>query len=226
MGVTGITKSGGIEITRGSKDGRITVSGQGIEIRRENKPIIHEERGAGFVYLLIDCSGSMADYDKFNQAKEGALGFARDALAKGYLVGLIKFATLAEHLCEPQQKISTLQSYLMELETGLTTNMTAAIKMADQKLAEKTGARVMVIITDCFPNSKTGTLNAATQAKIKGIDIMTIGTDDTDEDFLKKLASRQELGVKVQREYLKETITMAATNLPLLGSGSAVKKGG
>ena len=83
----------------------------------------------------------------------------------------------------------------------------------------KKGLLVMVIITDGVPDSQVEALTEAEQAKKKGIEIITIGTDDADSNFLKKIASRANLGVKVTREQFKEGITSAAKMLPQLGSG-------
>ena len=50
----------------------------------------------GTVYLLLDCSGSMGYDSKLEQAKSGAIGYAKDAQDKGFSVGIIQFPTQAE----------------------------------------------------------------------------------------------------------------------------------
>ena len=57
-------------------------SGKPVALRRSSK----------IVYLLIDCSGSMAEGNKIEQAKKGAIGFAEEAQRKEYAVGLIQFS--------------------------------------------------------------------------------------------------------------------------------------
>jgi len=205
----------GIEIIK-TQDKRITVSQEGIEIKREGKPISFEAPTVGFVYLAVDCSGSMSG-DKLSQAKSGAINFAKDALEKGYLTGLIQFESSAAHLCEPTKEISVLEKYLKQIGAGGSTNMAEAIQIAHQRLGKKKGLRVMVIATDGMPDSKGKALDKAQQAKKEGIEIITIGTDDADRNFLKKLASRTDLGVKVAREQFGESITSAAKMLPQLG---------
>jgi len=54
----------------------------------------------------------------------------------------------------------------------------------------------------------------AGEAKNAGIEIITIGTDDADEEFLRLLASRKELATKVIREQLGQAIADAAKMLP------------
>lgn len=215
--------SQGIEITRVPEDKRIAISERGLEIRREGKHIRFEMPTAGFVYLLIDCSPSMImPRSKLSQAKNGAINFAKDALKKGYLVGLIKFNEYATHLCAPTEVISVLERYLKTLKTDQCTYMARAIDLAHQKLKNQRGIRVMVIATDGMPNELGDprlTLETGAKAKRDGIDIITIGTDDADKDFLKKLASRTNLGVKVSREQFGKGISSVAKMLPQLERG-------
>jgi len=211
----------GIEIVRSSRDKRITISRGGIEIQREGKPISFEVPTIGFVYMVVDCSTSM-EGDKLGQAKNGAINFAKDALEKGYLTGLIQFKSFATHLCEPTKEISILERCLKQMGAGGGTNMAEAIQIAHQRLGRKKELRVMVIVTDGAPDSKEKALDEAQRAKKEGIEIITIGTDDADRNFLKKIASRANLGVKVTREQFKKGVTSAAKMLPQLGSG---KKG-
>lgn len=216
--------SQGIEITRKPEDKRIAISEQGLEIRHEGKPISFEMPTAGFVYLVVDCSGSMEEGNKLNQAKKGTINFAKEARNKGYLTGLIKFESSATHLCEPVRDVSVLEKEVERINIGGSTNMAAAIVLAHQKLNNRKGTRVMVLVTDGMPTEYGDpelSLRAGERAKKDGIDIITIGTDDADSNFLKRLASRTDLGVKVSREQLGISITSAAKILPQLGPGKS-----
>lgn len=207
-----------IEITRSSQDKRIAISRQGIEIRREGRPVSFEVPAIGFVYMVVDCSTSM-EGDKLSQAKNGTINFAEDALKKGFLTGLIQFESVVTHLCEPIKEISALERCLKQIEAGGGTNMAEAIQVARQRLGKKKELRVVVIVTDGAPDSKEEALNNAQKAKDEGIEIITIGTDDADRSFLKKIASREDLGIKVAKEKFKESIASAAKVLPQLNSG-------
>lgn len=182
-------------------------------IRKRSADIVRKAASEASVYLVVDCSGSMAG-QKLTQAKKGAVDFAEDARRKGYSVGLIRFSSIATHLCEPQGQISVLNRYLRAMDANGSTNMTDAILLALQNLRDRKEHRAMVVVTDGMPDSPSTALESARQAKANGIDILTIGTDDADRDFLAKLASRTGLAVKVAREQLGQGIASMAKMLP------------
>lgn len=207
-----------IEITR--QDKRMAISQGGVEIYHKGKPISSEMIKDGFVYLVVDCSGSMGEGNKLDQARNGALDFAEKAKVKGYSVGLIQFDSYAVHLSEPVPRTSILAKHLKRMEIGDSTHMAEGINLARQKLQRMEGTRVMVIVTDGMPNAPGDprvSIKAAERAKAEAIDIITIGTDDADRELLRKLASRTELGVKVSRKQFRKAFTSTAKMLPQLG---------
>ncbi len=207
-------KGKGLDISKQAESAGLSLVGRGIRIGASDKPIAaHFEQNWGRVYMVLDCSGSMAGY-KMDQAKQGVLDFARDAIRKGYLVGLIEFSTDATHLSEPAKDTSRLQSQMERITASGTTNMTEAIRMAHEKLKNLGGSRVMVIATDGQPDNVDDSLNEGTSAKGDGIEIITIGTDDAVQGFLKKLASRSDLGTKVSRDMFAKAISSAHLLLP------------
>ena len=216
--------SKGIEITKSTYNKRVVVSNEGLEIVREGKPVRGDATGGGIVYLLIDCSGSMAECNKLNQAKKGAINFTKEAQVKGYIVGLIQFADTAIHLREPQQDITTLPRYLATMQAEGYTNMAEALHLAFEKLKDKVGNRVVVLVTDGQPTEgeptpQEATLREAYKIKEKGIDIITIGTDDADKEFLKEIATRTDLAVMVSKGKLEKGITSITKKLPMLPKG-------
>ncbi len=205
------------ELAKSGEDSSISVSRGGLEIRRQGKPVGGELPSQGLVYLAIDCSASMAGA-KLLQAKLGALDFFGDAKAKGYHVGLVRFDTHARLICEPQRELEVLRRYVQELERGISTNMSAGIELASEMLRGRSGSRAIVVVTDGMPDSKEDTLAAAAVAKGDEIDIITIGTDDADQSFLRELASRTELNVMVSSDDLGRGIASTAKMLPEIGS--------
>ncbi len=204
------------DITRRPDDTRVSVSSRGIEIKRQGRPVGGEVGGSGWVYLAIDCSASMAG-DKLTQAKRGAIDFFPEARQKGYAVGLVSFETAATHICEPQRDLAVIRLYVDKLERGISTDMAGGIQLATDKLQGRSGARAIVVVTDGIPDSEKDALAAAREAKNGGIDIITIGTDDADHDFLKRLATRNDLSVMVPSNDLGQGIASTAKMLPGTG---------
>ncbi|MBM3148815.1 MAG: VWA domain-containing protein [Chloroflexi bacterium] len=206
----------GVEITKRTAGEHVLTSHEGVEIHYRGKPITDGLTQAGYVYLVIDCSGSM-EGNKIKQAKKGALNFAKEALAKGYSTGLIQFHSFPTHLCEPQKDISKLEVCLSKLVTGDLTYMADAIHLAIQQLKNRKGTRIIVVVTDGMPNGDgdpQATLKAGQDAKNNGVDIIVIGTDDADKGFLGKLASRAGMGLKVVSSQFEKAITDSAKMLP------------
>jgi len=198
-----------------SKRAEITNASQGIEIVRTGKPIVGSPK-TGYVYLLVDCSVSMRG-EKILQAKSGALNFAKNALGKGYVTGLIQFDSSPKLLCEPDTNLSVLDSALTRIAIGDLTHMAKAINLANSLLKNISSIRVIVIVTDGVPNEDGDpelTFKAASIAKKNGIDIIAIGTDDADHEFLKRIASRTDLAVKTTNVQLGKTIGDSVIMLP------------
>jgi Mg-chelatase subunit ChlD len=193
----------GVSITIGTT--KVETQGQPVSIRFEKQQ--------AYVYLVVDCSGSMAG-QKLEQAKKGILDFSKDAFLKEYLVGLISFDTEARHICEPTYDIGLLNSSLEQMHSTGSTNMADAIILAHHHLKDRTSTRVIVIATDGLPDNAQYALTAGDRAKADKIDIITIGTDDADQEFLKKLASQTHLGKKVAREAFSQAISSSVKLLP------------
>ncbi|CAK8713142.1 MAG: von Willebrand factor type A domain-containing protein [Candidatus Electronema aureum] len=178
------------------------------------KPIIPAKPFfGGTVYLVIDCSISMGG-GKLHQAQRGASGFAVESQRKGYSLGLIQFSSYAEQISEPQKEIARINADLEKMRTSGSTNMAAAFSLATEKLTDRSGEKIICLVTDGMPDDRNAALAAANRAKQAGIDIMTIGTDDADREFLEQLATRKELSAKVSREYLEQGIISMARLLP------------
>jgi molecular chaperone DnaK len=204
----------GTEITRTESSSGVSIVIGGTTYKPQGHPIAMKfEKETAHVYLLIDTSGSMADA-KLEQAKKGILDFAKDAFRKEYDVGLISFNSVPKHICKPTFDMELLKHSLVEIYASGSTNMSDAIALAHEHFNSMKNTRVMVIATDGQPDNTDETLKEATKAKHDGIDIITIGTDDADQQFLKTLATRSELGTKVSKAVFSQAISSAANLLP------------
>ena len=205
-------RTAGAPATATGADARVTLTGGGLQIRREGQPVRSTVLQRGAVYLVVDCSASMAGA-KIVQARAGALRFATEAAATSYAVGLIGFSSGASLLCEPREDAAHVEHHLPRLEPGGTTNMARGIALATESLAGRHGPLAMVVVTDGIPDDGTAALAAAHEAKEAGIDVITVGTDDADAAFLRRLASRSGLAVVVDNRHLGEGIGTAARML-------------
>jgi Mg-chelatase subunit ChlD len=204
----------GIELVKVDSPSRISVTIGNTTIKPQGHPAsVRFEKQMAYVYLVIDTSGSMAD-DKLEQAKRGILDFARDAFRKEYAVGLISFSSEAKHICGPTHDIAVLKTCVSEMNAIGSTNLADAINTAHEHFNSLKNTRVMVIATDGMPDNEQEALREAEKAKRDGIDVITIGTDDANQVFLKKLATRSELGNKVSRTAFSQAISDASSLLP------------
>jgi Mg-chelatase subunit ChlD len=170
--------------------------------------------GNAAVVLLVDCSGSMAG-DKMRQAQAGALDFGRDAIRRGYAVGVVRFGSTAETLTVPSRHESSITNALGLLRIEGSTNMAAGIDASATSLGRK-GSRVICLVTDGMPDSTDQAIASAAQARAGGIEIMAVGTDDADWAFLARIVSRKELATKVDRRAFGQQIVSMAKMLPQL----------
>ena len=167
------------------------------------------------VLLMLDTSGSMAG-NKIEQAKQGAIDFARSANLRGCATALAVFGNKAAMVCDPTVDSAAFARKVDRLDVGIvgqTTNLTAGLDLAGkfQRL------NAVVVVTDGQADSPDTALAAATSLKKKGIDILCIGTDDADRSFLTRLASRSDLAIHVEANNLRASIRQASDLL--LGDG-------
>ncbi|MCL2707433.1 MAG: hypothetical protein FWE97_04670, partial [Dehalococcoidia bacterium] len=64
------------------------------------------------------------------------------------------------------------------------------------------------------PDNSAATLKTSQQAKEDGIDLIAIGTDDANQEFLGKLATKQGLAAKVSSDMFAQAIASASSLLP------------
>lgn len=166
------------------------------------------ERRSANVLLLIDTSGSMAG-PKIEQAKGGAIDFAYSAIAKSYATALAIFADRAAIVCDPTLDAGHFTNKVAKLKTGLvggSTDLAAGLILA----SKFRDLAAVVIVTDGQSNDNDSALRVAAELKTRSIDLICIGTEDADSDFLKLLATRSDLATHVQSSSLRSAITDAS----------------
>jgi Mg-chelatase subunit ChlD len=169
------------------------------------------------VWALLDISGSMAG-GPLEEAKRGFIDFCRAAVQQGYRVGFIAFNDDLQELSPATDKISALEERIQNLYAGGGTIMAAPIRHAAEKMKEASGARVIFLVTDGFPDDPEETVTLAQDCHRDGIDIIALGTGSADHEFLKRLASRTDLARHVPQVELH--VSIAQTSRLLLKSVS------
>ena len=188
-----------------NKDGKLALraaDGVETEVRISSRKVL----------LLIDTSGSMAGA-KIEQARNGAIDFAHSAIARSYAAALAVFADRAAVVCDPTADSDRFAKKIARVDVGLVgggTDLAAGLLLAG-KFRE---LAAVVVVTDGQSNNNDAALQVAEMLKGRSIDIICIGTDDADKDFLKRLASRSDLATHVQAKNLRSAITDASRFLP------------
>jgi Mg-chelatase subunit ChlD len=164
-------------------------------------------------YLLIDCSTSMAG-NKLSQAKSGSISFTENAFSKGYSVGIITFSSHVTEVSKPTSNITNLKSSINKLVSDGSTKLNSALLSVKSKVSKNHKKFFVVLVTDGMPDNVKSSLKTANQLKSLGVEIIAIGTDDADQDFLKKIATSDELAVPVEQRELGSTIEDSSKYLP------------
>lgn len=201
------------DVVSDSGAGSVTVSESGVRVESDGGPVKVERKRGGVGYLLLDTSSSMSG-DKLDQAKRGTIEFAREARLSGYVFGLICFNTYASQRFGPEEDLAALREAIEPVEAQGSTNMSGAIVLARRRLRGREEDKAIVIATDGMPDSPEAALNKARETVSAGIDLITVGTDGANRNFLQMISSRDDLAVTVDRTEFEEGITSTARMLP------------
>ncbi|MCK4736906.1 MAG: VWA domain-containing protein, partial [Methanophagales archaeon] len=165
-----------------------------------------------YVMLCIDTSYSM-EGEKLNQAKAGALNFMKNLDIEYTSVGLISFDSDARLRMYFTKSAKDMKNAVGSLDIGGSTNMTQAIEIAYSNLIDKDGQRVIVLLTDGYPDNSSSSLKIAQACKTENIEIIAIGTDGADQKLLKKLATSEEGQFFASAKDIEATFGKIARNL-------------
>src|SRR4029077_1964128 len=126
---------------------------------------------------------------------------------------LAVFADRAAIVCDPTADADRFAKKIARVDVGLVgggTDLAAGLILAG-KFRE---LAAVVVVTDGQTNDNNTALGVAATLKARGIDIICIGTDDADKDFLRRLATRSDLATHVLSKNLRAAITDASRFLP------------
>ena len=169
------------------------------------KPVGRDSSVGGVVYLLLDVSPSMKG-EKLKDAIQGAIGFGQDAVLKGYAVGIIRFSGRAAIVCKPTRDVEVLPAALNRLMVEDATMLGPPLELAFNELESLLLKRSVVLFTDGQAQDQASAVKVAEALKAARIDVITIGTEDADIGFLRRIATRNDLAVATTTPRIAEAI--------------------
>lgn len=161
--------------------------------------------------LLVDTSGSMRG-EPLRQAKHASIKLIMDIIDLSvHRLGIIGFGQKTAQISPLTKDRDMLILSIDRLETYGGTEMDQAIFMGTSVLRKSKNRKVLMIVTDGAPNSKSATTNAAKKAIEAGIDIITIAAGNgADKGYLATLASKKDYAFSIKNmEQLSEMFETA-----------------
>lgn len=139
--------------------------------------------------LLMDASGSMRS--RMVDAKNACTSLINDMIDFNvHRLGIVKFTSSATLLNPLTSNKSQLLKTVESITTSGSTNMHDAIKVANNTLKRSENEKVIIIVTDGYPDNENLTKKMANDAKNSGIRVISIGAGHgVDYTLLEKISS-------------------------------------
>ncbi|WP_346684324.1 Hsp70 family protein [Megamonas hypermegale] len=160
-----------------------------IKIEKGTKAVAGKQQNPIDFMLLLDTSGSM--YGRaLTEAKKACNALLDEMIDFSvHRVGLVTFDSTAHKLSKLSKDKEMLKSYVSDISATGGTNMVSALHLAYDELSNSKNERVVIIVTDGYPDSIAETLNFAAKLKFANMRIIAIGVGSGIKfDFLKHLA--------------------------------------
>lgn len=165
-------------------------------------------------YVLIDTSGSMRG-ERIQAAKEACVKLVQETLDLSmHRLGIITFGEKVRLMCGLTKDKGKLMLAIDGVDTYGGTDMDKAIVRANEELRKSGNKKAIIIITDGAPNNRTATEKAAEEIRKNGVSVATIGVQQADMPFLKRLSQDDSLNFEVCNiDRLSDTFGQAVENL-------------
>ncbi|MDP8228017.1 MAG: Hsp70 family protein [Candidatus Electryoneaceae bacterium] len=171
------------------------------------------------IYLTIDVSYSM-EGPSLKEAKKAAREFVKRSDLAHTSIGLVQFGSRGKEIIAPTQNARKINKAIDSLSVTGSTNMTDGINVPHAGLMDTDDPRIIVLLTDGYPDDRPTTIQAAKVVCDDGIDLITIGTGGADGTFLRQLACSDENSHFAEPGTVVATFSKIAQVLTETGGGS------
>lgn len=126
------------------------------------------------IILCIDASGSMMGKE-LNDAKAASVKLATDMVDLSvHRLGIVRFESYAEVKCSLTQDKNALVNAINDIRDGGSTDMYDALQKANKEFFGD-NQKVIIIVTDGYPDHQVKTINFANKLKAQNVIIKAIG---------------------------------------------------
>lgn len=171
--------------------GAATLLGEALLALTKLPPTI--QRSPQAIVLLIDCSGSMNDRGKLQEAKLAAQNFVRRQDLSLNQIAVVGFGSKVHHATSLTSDITTLEQAINQLADGGGTRMDSGISAAAEELKSTSFKRNILLFTDGLPDYKFLTSPRAQWVRFQGINIVAVATDGADTNYLAEVTGNRSL---------------------------------
>ncbi|MEZ2250020.1 VWA domain-containing protein [Microcoleus sp.] len=145
------------------------------------------------IVLLIDCSGSMNENNKLQEAKSAAKAFVQRQNLSQNSLAIVGFGSNVQVAAPLSGNKLMLDRAITQLSDGGGTRMDIAIEAAARELQSTSKPRNILLFTDGEPSNAGTTLTAGQSAKTQGINLVAVATGDANTNFLTQLTGDRSL---------------------------------
>lgn len=127
------------------------------------------------IAILLDCSSSMRG-DRLQQAKQAALHLLDQLDDNDVRISLIAFGGEASVLCSLTNDLGAVRAAVAQMDARGNTPMDGALELATRELDDAAGReRLVVLLSDGYPNDSGDTVAQAERLKDAGVRIVAVG---------------------------------------------------
>ena len=138
------------------------------------------------IILVIDTSTSM-EGQPIIDAKKEVKKVCQDLENSNCSMGIIQFGAAVEVVHPLTDDLIKIKEAIAPLSVGNGTPMGEGILLAFQQFKNITGSRIVILVSDGFPNNESIALEAANRLKADGVNLYTISIGHDGAEFLQAI---------------------------------------